>query len=219
MIRNLIKTAFRNLLKNKGFTAINILGLALGLATCLLIVFYVTDELGFDHFNKNYSRIYRVDEEVKYNGDLSEVAVCPAPLAATLSAQFPEVENTVRFRQSGTFQVRKGNQNIHEDHVTYCDNSIFKVFTLPMADGDANKALSEPNSVVITEDMARKYFNRTNAVGETLVFNDTHPFKITGVIKDIPMQSHFRFDFFISMPTLDESKENSWLSSNFQTYL
>lgn len=219
MIRNFIKTAFRNLLKNKGFTAINILGLALGLATCLLIVFYVTDELGFDHFNKNYSRIYRVDEEVKYNGDLSEVAVCPAPLAATLSAQFPEVENTVRFRQSGTFQVRKGNQNIHEDHVTYCDNSIFKVFTLPMADGDANKALSEPNSVVITEDMARKYFNRTNAVGETLVFNDTHPFKITGVIKDIPMQSHFRFDFFISMPTLDESKENSWLSSNFQTYL
>lgn len=219
MIRNFIKTAFRNLLKNKGFTAINILGLALGLATCLLIVFYVTDELGFDRFNQNFSRIYRVDEEVKYNGDLSEVAVCPAPLAATLSAQFPEVENTVRFRQSGTFQVRKGNQNIHEDHVTYCDNSVFKVFTLPMADGDANKALSEPNSVVITEDMASKYFNRSNVVGETLVFNDNHPFKITGVIQNIPMQSHFRFDFFISMPTLDESKQNTWLSSNFQTYL
>jgi len=219
MIRNFIKTAFRNLLKNKGFTAINILGLALGLATCLLIVFYVTDELSFDRFNQNFSHIYRVDEEVKYNGDLSQNAVCPAPLAATLSSQFPEVENTVRFRQAGTFQIRKGNQNIHEDHVTYCDNSVFKVFTLPMLDGNANNALAEPNSVVITEDMARKYFNRTNVLGETLTFNDNRPFKITGVIKDIPAQSHFRFDFFISMPTLDESKNNSWLSSNFQTYL
>src|SRR5579862_6285773 len=159
MIKNFIKTAFRNLLKNKGFSAINIFGLALGLATCLLIVFYVTDELGFDKFNQNYSRIYRVDEEVKYNGDLSQDAVCPAPLAATLAAQFPEIENTVRFRQAGTFQVRKGNQDIHEDQVTYCDNSVFKVFTLPMLDGNVNTALSEPNSVVITESMARKYFN------------------------------------------------------------
>src|ERR1700761_621016 len=210
MIRNFIKTAFRNLLKNKGFTAINILGLALGLATCLLIVFYVTDELGYDRFNTNFNRIYRVDEEVKYNGDLSQDAVCPAPLAATLAAQFPEIENTVRFRQAGTFQVRKGTQNIHEDYVTYCDNSIFKVFTLPMVDGNPNSALSAPNSVVITESMAKKYFNRTNVTGETLVFNDNKPFKVTGVIKDIPQQSHFRFDFFISMPTLNESKENSW---------
>ena len=219
MIRNFIKTAFRNLLKNRGFTAINILGLALGLATCLLIVFYVTDELGYDRFNENFKRIYRVDEEVKYNGDLAQDAVCPAPLASTLAAQFPEIENTVRFRQAGTFQVRKGTQNIHEDYVTYCDNSVFKVFTLPMVDGNSNSSLSAPNSVVITESMAKKYFNRTNVTGETLVFNDNKPFKITGVIKDIPKQSHFRFDFFISMPTLNESKENSWLSSNFQTYL
>jgi putative ABC transport system permease protein len=219
MIRNFIKTAFRNLLKNKGFTAINILGLTLGLATCLLIVFYVADELGYDKFNKNFDRIYRVDEEVKYNGDLSQDAVCPAPLAATLAAQFPEIENTVRFRQAGTFRVRKGNQDIHEDQVTYCDNSIFKVFTLLMIDGNANTALLEPNSVVITESMAKKYFNRTNVTGETLTFNDDRPFKVTGVIKDIPLQSHFRFDFYLSMPTLNESRENSWLSSNFQTYL
>jgi len=219
MIRNYFKTAWRNLLKNKGFTAINIFGLALGLATCLLIIFYVSDELGYDHFNKNFDRIYRVDEEVKYNGDLAQDAVCPAPLAATLAAQFPEIDNTVRFRQAGIFQIRKGNQNLHEDHVTYCDNSVFKVFTLPMVDGNMNNALSAPNSVVITESMAKKYFNRTGVVGETLVFNDVHPYKVTGVIKDLPTQSHFRFDFFISMPTLNESKEDSWLSSNFQTYL
>ena len=195
MVRNFIKTAFRNLIKNKGFTAINILGLALGLATCLLIVFYVTDELSYDRFNKNFERIYRVDEDLKYNGDLYQDAVCPAPLAGTLTAQFPEIGNTVRFRQVGTFQVRKGTQNIHEDYVTYCDNSIFKIFTLPIIDGNANSALLAPNSVVITESIARKYFNRINVVGETLVFNDDKPFKVTGVIKDIPKQSHFRFHF------------------------
>jgi putative ABC transport system permease protein len=219
MIKNYIKTAYRSLSKNKGFTLLNVLGLAVGLATCLLIVFYVADELGYDRFNKNFDRIYRVDEEVKYNGDLSHDAVCPAPLAATLASQFPEIENTVRFRQAGTFQVKKGTQNIHEDYVTYCDNSIFKVFTLPVAYGDKTTALAEPNEVVLTESMARKYFNRGNAVGETLTFNDGKPFKITAVIKDMPLQSHFRFDFFISMPTLNESRENSWLSSNFQTYL
>ena len=219
MIRNYIKTAYRSLSKNRGFTLLNVLGLAVGLATCLLIVFYVADELGFDRFNKKFDRIYRVDEEIKYNGDLSHEAVCPAPLAATLSGQFPEIENTVRFRQAGSFQVRKGTQNIHEDYVTYCDNSIFKVFTLPLAYGNAGIALTEPNEVVLTESMARKYFNRPDVVGETLVFNDGKPFKITAVIKDIPLQSHFHFDFFISMPTLDESRENTWLSSNFQTYL
>src|ERR1700729_491872 len=156
MIRNYIKTAYRSLSKNKGFTLLNVLGLAVGLATCLLIVFYVADELGFDRFNENFKRIYRVDEEVKYNGDLAQDAVCPAPLASTLAAQFPEIENTVRFRQAGTFQVRKGTQNIHEDYVTYCDNSVFKVFTLPMIDGNPNSALLTPNSVVITESAARK---------------------------------------------------------------
>src|SRR5580698_1243429 len=155
MIKNYIKTAFRSLSKNKGFTLLNVLGLAVGLATCLLIVFYLSDELGFDRFNKNFGRIYRVDEEVKYNGDLAQDAVCPAPLAATLAGQFPEIESTVRFRQAGSFQVRKGTQNIHEDDVTYCDNSIFKVFTLPVAYGDKSTALADPNEVVLTESMAR----------------------------------------------------------------
>jgi putative ABC transport system permease protein len=112
MIRNYIKTAYRSLSKNKGFTLLNVLGLAVGLATCLLIVFYVADELGYDHYNKNFSRIYRVDEEVKYNGDLSHEAVCPAPLASTLAGQFPEIENTVRFRQAGSFQPKAWPINI-----------------------------------------------------------------------------------------------------------
>lgn len=107
MIKNYIKTAFRNLLKNKGFTAINILGLALGLATCLLIVFYVFDELSYDRYNAKGDRIYRINNDIKFGGIENSYAVSPAPMAAALKASFPEVEQVVRFRMRGGFQVKK----------------------------------------------------------------------------------------------------------------
>jgi putative ABC transport system permease protein len=219
MIRNYIKTAFRNLLKNKGFTAINVLGLALGLATCLLIVFYVFDELSFDRYNVNLERIYRVNNEIKFGGNENIYSESPAPTAAALKSDFPEIEQVTRFRQRGGNQVKKGAQNIQEDNMVYADPGIFDVFTLPMIDGKPSAALKETHSVVITERIALKYFNSTNAVGKVLTFNDTALYKVTGVIKNIPAQSHFNFDFFISMPTLQESKDDSWFSNNFNTYI
>lgn len=219
MIKNLIKTAFRNLLKNKGFTAINVLGLALGLATCLLIVFYVFDELSYDRYNTNADRIYRVNNDIKFGGNVNSYAVSPAPLAAALKSDFPEIEQVVRFRGRGGFQVKKGNQNIQEYAMVYADPSVFSVFTLPMISGSPATALAEPHSVVITERTAKKYFNRTNVVGQVMTFNDTAQYKITGVIKNIPKQSHFNFDFFMSMSTIGESRDNSWFSSNFNTYI
>ncbi|MFB9844313.1 ABC transporter permease [Mucilaginibacter ginsenosidivorans] len=219
MIRNYLKTAFRNLKKNKGFTAINVLGLALGLATCLLIVFYVFDELSYDKFNLNTSRIYRINNEIKFGGNESASADAPAPTAAALKADFPEVEQVVRFRDRGGNPVKKGNQNIQENRMVFADASIFDVFTLPMISGDPKTALKEPRTVVITEEIARKYFNTSRAVGKILTFNDTSLYKVTGVIKNIPSQSHFHFDFFISMAGLPESKENAWFSNNFKTYL
>jgi len=219
MIKNYIKTAFRSLSKNKGFTAINIGGLALGLATCLLIVFYVFDELSYDRYNVKADRIYRVNNDIKFGGAANSYAVAPAPLAEAMKSTLPEVEQVVRFRTRGGFQVKKGSQNIKEDMVTYTDPTLFDVFTLPMISGNAATALSEPHSVVITERIAKKYFNTTNVVGQTLTFNDTAQYKITGVIKNIPSQSHFKFDFFIAMSTLDESRNGSWLSNNFNTYL
>jgi putative ABC transport system permease protein len=219
MIRNYIKTAFRSLSKNKGFTAINVLGLALGLATCLLIVFYVFDELSYDRYNTKADRIYRINNDIKFGGSANSYAVSPAPLAAALKNDFPEIEQMVRFRARGGNQVKKGNQNIQEYAMVYADPSIFDVFTLPMISGNPSTALTEPHTVVITETTAKKYFNSTNAVGKVLTFNNADLYKVTGVIKDIPKQSHFNFDFFISMPTLDESRDNSWFSSNFNTYL
>src|ERR1700744_844347 len=219
MIKNYIKTAFRTLTKNKGFTAINVLGLALGLATCLLIVFYVFDELGYDRYNVNAGRIYRVDEAIRFGGTSNNFAVAPSPLAGAMKTDFPEIEQVTRFRTRGGNQVKKGNLNIQEDNMVYADSTLFKVFTLPMISGNPATALKEPHSIVINERTANKYFNTTNAVGRMLTFNDTALYKVTGVIKNIPKQSHFNFDFFISMATLPESRQNAWFSSNFNTYI
>jgi putative ABC transport system permease protein len=219
MLKNYLKTAFRSLRKNTGFTAINILGLSVGLATCLLIIFYVVDELSYDKFNKKADRIVRMNFEIKFGGNNSIYAQTMAPLAQVLKSEFPDVENTVRLKGRGGVHVKKDNQNIQEDMMVYSDPTLFDVFTLPMINGNAATALVEPNSVVITESTAKKYFNSDDVVGKTLVLNDKENYKVTGVIKDIPKQSHFNYDFFLSMSTLEESRETTWLSNNFNTYV
>ncbi|HJP63851.1 MAG TPA: ABC transporter permease, partial [Mucilaginibacter sp.] len=204
---------------NKGFTAINVLGLALGLATCLLIVFYVYDELSYDRYNVKGDRIYRVNNDIKFGGNENSYAVSPAPMAAEMKNDFPEIEYVTRFRNRGGNQVKKGNQNIQENNMVYADPTLFDIFTLPMTDGNPATALKETHTIVISETIAKKYFNTTKAVGKVMTFNDTALYKVTGVIKDIPKRSHFNFDFFISMTSLGESKENAWFSNNFNTYV
>jgi putative ABC transport system permease protein len=219
MLKNYIKSAFRSLTKNKGFTAINILGLALGLCVCMLIVFYVADELGYDNYNNKADRIYRVNNIVKFGGSVNNYAVSPAPLAEAFRHDLPEVEEIARFRDRGGYKVRKGDHNIQEAHFVFADPSIFNVFTLPALHGDPVKALAEPKNAVITESMAIKYFATANAIGKTLTLNDTLLYKVGAVIKDVPKRSHFNYDFFLAMSGLDESKNGAWLSNNFNTYV
>ncbi len=219
MLKNYIKTAFRSLTKNKEFTAINVLGLALGLATCLLIVLYVVDELSYDRYNTKADRVYRVNEDLKLGNNNVLYAVCMPPLAQTLKNDFPEVEDAVRLKQSGGFHVQKGDESILEYGTVFADPSLFNVFTLPMIQGNPATALKEPNSVVLTESTAKKYFNTTNAVGQTLKIDNNQLLNVTGVIKDIPKQSHFNFDFFVSMSTWPDSKSNQWLRSDYNTYI
>lgn len=219
MIRNYIKTAFRSLVKNRAFTAINVFGLALGLAACLLIVLYVFDELSFDRYNTKSDRIYRVNEDLKLGNNNVLYAVCMPPLAQTLKSDFPEVEDAARLKAAGGFHVKNENENILEYGTVFADPAIFNVFTLPMIYGNPVTALKDPNSVVLTETAAKKYFNSTDIVGKTLKIDNNQLLNITGIIKDIPKQSHFNFDFFISMSTWADSKSTQWLRSDYNTYI
>ncbi|MBS1500792.1 MAG: ABC transporter permease [Bacteroidetes bacterium] len=220
MIRNLIKTAFRNLLKNKGFTIINILGLTLGLATFLLILFYVTDELSYDRYNANADRIYRINADVKYGGNTNSFAIAPAPLAATMLSSFPEVERSTKMIQASNIQFKKGTKNIPESKSIYAESSLFDVFTLPMIAGNPKNALNDPNSIVISERAALKYFNKTDVVGQylTQTSGNVH-YRITGVIKNIPQQSHFDFDFFLARTEKDRKDDKDWNSLDYNTYV
>ncbi|QEC77900.1 ABC transporter permease [Mucilaginibacter ginsenosidivorax] len=219
MLKNFIKTAFRSLLKNKGFTTINILGLALGLATCLLIVFYVVDELSYDRFNSKANRIYRVNMDLKYGGNVASFAITPPPLAATLAGNFPEVEKCTRLIHDQGIRVKKGNEFIQEEKVVYAEPDLFNVFTLPLVAGDAKTALTAPNTAVITESTAKRYFNSTDAVGKTLTLSNNTNYKITGVMRDIPNQSHFKFDFFLSIAGRADATSNDWNNFSYTTYI
>jgi putative ABC transport system permease protein len=220
MLRNYLKTALRNLWKNKGFSAINILGLAIGLATCLLIIIYVMDEVSYDRYNKNADRIYRLDAEIKFGGNHFILAVAPAAAGPAMRRDFPEVEKEVRFRGFGGLMIKKGSQNIREDAVIYADSTLFDVFSLPLLAGDAHTALVEPHTIVITEKAAKKYFNETQVVGRNLIINDSIPYRVTAVIRDLPATSHFHFDYFVSLSESENAKRtDEWMSNNYNTYV
>jgi len=219
MFKNYLKTAFRNLVKSKFYTSLNIIGLAAGLATCLLIMLYVMDELSYDKYNINADRIYRVNNEVKFGDNHFDMAVSPALLGITMVREFPEVEQYTRLRWYGSFRVKKGNENIQEDRIGFADSTLFDVFTLPVIAGNPKTALTEPHSLVITEKIAMKYFNTTQAVGRTMLINDTGNYKVTAVIKNIPSQSHFNFNIFVPMRENDGANDDNWLSENWNTYI
>ena len=218
MFYNYLRSALRNLKSNKSFTAINIFGLALGLATCLLIVFYVQDELSYDRYNNQSTHIFRINEDLKLGNNRVRYAVCMAPLAHTLLTDYPYIKAAVRLKRT-SYSVKKGNENLSEQAILLADPSVFSVFTLPFLVGDPSTALLLPRSVVITKSTALKYFDRIDVIGRSLVFNDSLPFKITGIIKDIPKQSHFKADMLVSMATYPDSRSSEWLRSDYHTYI
>ncbi|HEX8331993.1 MAG TPA: ABC transporter permease, partial [Segetibacter sp.] len=184
-----------------------------------LITLFVVDELTFDKYNDKADRIYRVNVDLRFGGAEQKFAVSSAPLAPTIIKELPQVENAVRFRNYGSSLVRKGSQNIHEERIIFADSTLFSVFSLPMIAGNPKTALTEPNSVVITSTTAKKYFGNNDAVGQVLKFDNQNDYKVTGVIKDVPKNSHFNFDFFVAMTNAEESRNGVWASFNFNTYV
>ena len=221
MFKNYLKIALRNLWKHKGFSAINIIGLAIGLACFILIALYVTDELSFDRFHEKANRIYRVNSDIVYGGNKLHMAVTSDPMGPTLKKDYPQVEEYVRFYEPGGIKrIKKGNEFIRETNTVYADSTLFDVFTLPMVEGVTKTALNEPNSVVLNETTAKKYFGTSSAIGKTIATGDgpNDIYKVTAVIKDMPRNSHFDFDFIFSIKNV-EYQWNNFLSNNFQTYI
>jgi putative ABC transport system permease protein len=219
MLKNYIITAVRNLLKRKGYTLINIIGLAIGMASCLLILMFVNDELSYDAYNENADRIYRVAGSFRYGGRDFDIAVAPAPMAQVLIDEFPEVVDAVRFRQRGLYIFRYGENSYQEIRVSYADPSFFNVFSIPLLSGDPKTALAEPNTLVLNQETAEKYFLDEDPVGKTLRLNDRTDYMVSGVFENIPDNSHFHFDILVSMSSLAESKGKIWMNQNFQTYI
>jgi putative ABC transport system permease protein len=220
MIKNYFKVAFRSLMRSKSFTAINIFGLTLGITTCLLILLFVQNELSYDSFNEKADRMVRVVFRGAVQGEKMKEAMVMPPVAQTLKQEYPEVLEATRLRRYGYPRITYGDKTFKENAFAYADSNFFQVFTLPFLKGDPKTALLEPNTIVISETVAKKYFGDEDPMGKILIFKDWNTsFKVTGVMQPIPTNSHFHFDVFASMAGFPESKEFSWMTSEYYTYL
>ncbi len=232
MLHNYLKIALRNFLKQKSYSVINILGLAIGIACCILILLHIQDELNFDRMHNKADQIYRVVEErTRSNGDNMKVAFTKAPLGPALVEDYPDVLQSVRFFSGWRLTVKKDESGIIVRDYHFTDPGFFKVFDYELLAGNAETALAEPQSVVITQSFAESLFGETAAIGQTLKIEaeDFEEFgevdyRITGVMADIPSNSHLDFKFLISMPTLNRfeyvwESMSSWRSSFVSTYV
>ncbi len=219
MIKNFLLIAFRNLRKHMFYTSINILGLAVGVASCLIILLYVIDELSYDKHHANADRIYRVDCEIIFGPNHHRLATSPAPLADAFRTELPEVEASSRFWDVGSVLVKRVDQNIKESDIIFADSSVFSVFTIPFIKGNPRYALREPFTMVISKKTADKYFPNEDPIGQTLIVENKDSYKITGVFEDMPSTSHFHFEIIRSLVSDDYHKDNQWLSNNFVTFI
>ncbi len=218
MLKNYLITAWRNIYKNKLFSAINILGLSVGIALCFIIMLYVQDELSFDRFNVEADRTYRIAFKANINGgDIFEANVMP-PVAAALKKEYPEVEEATRLNSNGDTKVSYNNKTFKENRLVIVDSNFFSVFTLPFVKGDPKTALMEPHTIVLTKDIAHKYFNDEEPLGKLLKI-DNEMFKVTGVMENMPANAHFHFDLFTALSNLPYAKDPSWMSSGMFTYI
>jgi len=221
MLRNFFLITIRHLRRNRWSTTINIAGLALGIAACLVILLYVSDELSYDRYNEKADRIFRVTfRGVMQGGEINEADAMP-PVARALKNDFPEIQQVTRIRQMGTPRLVSGTKILREDRFAFVDTNFFQVFTLPLIRGDARTALSQPNSVVITRAVAKKFFGNEDPIGKVLVSKEDNlkPMIVTGEIEEVPANSHFHFGIFASMTGLPEANSPSWMTSNFHTYV
>ncbi len=219
MFKNYFKTALRNLSRQKGYSFINITGLAIGMACCLLILMFINDELSYDNYHEKADRIYRVILHLKYGGREQNAAEVSSPMAKTLVRDYPEVEEAVRFLDRGSFLIKYEEKSFKEQDFIFTDPTFFKIFSIPLLKGDPRTALKDPFSLVLSKKTAEKYFGKEDPLGKIVKVNNKDDYKITGIFDEIPHNSHFRFEVMASLESIEESREQIWWRNNFYTYL
>jgi putative ABC transport system permease protein len=220
MFHNLVKHSFRSFKRQRAYIIINILGLSIGIACSLLIALFVINELSFDKFNAKKDRIYRMILNGKLGGQ--EVTVCysAAVIGPTMLKEVPEVEDFLRMNSVGPTNVEYNNQTFGEDNIVEADSSFFSFFSIPVIRGDQKNLLNAPRKAVLSESTARKIFGNENPIDKTLKFgSDTARYIVSGVMSDIPENSHFKANIISSFMTNPGSKNPTWLSNSFSTYL
>src|SRR5882757_9464722 len=214
MLRNYFKIAFRNIVRHKAFAAINIAGLAIGMACSIFILLWVQNELSYDKFHKNAGTIYRLTASGATNS---------GPMVPELKAKIPAIKNFVRFSQPTTTVFEMGTKRFEEKAVFYADSTLLQVFSFPLMNGNAKTALTRPDAVLITEDMAKKYFGNEDPIGKILKRDNKDNLVVTGVLKNIPANSHLQFDFIMPMSAIAQSdwrlRDNIWASYDFYDYI
>lgn len=214
MLRNYITVAVRNLMRQKGFAVINVLGLTIGLTVAALIILYIVHEMGYDRFHENSGRIYRVAIDGDISGQPLNVAVSSPPFGPALKNDYPEVGEFVRIDQAGSSALFAiGERKFYEKDVLFADSSFFRVFTVPFLYGDPETALAGSRSIILSESTARKYFGEEYPVGQVLRFNDQFDLTVTGVCRDYPDNSHFSFNAIISFATRAALSFDGWLEA------
>ena len=219
MFKNYFKTAWRNLQRNKIYAAINIGGIAVGLAAFWLITLYVSDELSYDRSFKNADRICRVVQHASWQGGSTNLAITSAPFATAFKITFPEVEDAARIDLEGDGVIKYGDKTFKQDNICFADNSLFNLFNYHFLYGDAKTALTQPQSIVITKTLANKIFGDASiAINQTILFgSDNFPNKITGVIDDMPKNSHLQFSGIRSFG--NALANDTWNNTYLYTYL
>ena len=218
MLKNLVRIAFRNLYKDFGYSSLNIFGLTIGITSALFLMIYVADEVTYDRYNEKANQIYRVSSHIKSPDDEFTWIVAQFPFGPQVDQDYPEVQSFVRFVDCPSSLYRYGEKEFYEEKFYYADSTVFDIFSYEFVCGNPREALLEPNKIVITEKTANKYFGTANPIGKTLV-SDNNSFEVTGVIKDIPSNSHFRFEGLASIKNLPKDF-GSWIGFGIcYTYL
>jgi putative ABC transport system permease protein len=219
MFRNYLRIAIRKLVKHKTFSVINVFGLAIGLAACILIAAFVSDELSYDTYTEHAAQIYRIELQIIQNGGVVVYPNVDVAVGAGIKNAFPEVLASSRINRQGEMFVKNGDKLFKESNIAFCDSNFLQMFSIPLVEGDNKTALVSPGSIVITRALEHKYFNDKPAVGKSLLIG-REPYKITGIIEKIPDNSHFHFDAFISMATINYAMHGTtWSNLGFYTYL